>query len=116
MNKFNTLAILFIATCLASCQKDEMPTDENLIDCENCTFTYQENDDRTIVFSFREYWRGMKNSSDPYSGLLFEVPSGATAFDYGKEEIASDKVTYNVMCINCGTIPFQPVDVKIIGM
>ena len=43
------------------------------------------------------------------------LASGLTAFDYGKEEIASDKVDYIVMCINCGTIAYQPMDGKITG-
>jgi len=117
MNKFSfrILAILFVTTYLASCHKSDLPTDESLIDCENCTFTYQENDGSKIVFSFREYWQGKKNSYGPYRGLLFEVPSGSTAFDYGKEDIASDKVNYGVMCVNCNVVPFQPVDGKIIG-
>ncbi len=113
MNKYIIMISLFGLACIVSCQKSALPTDENFTDCENCTFTYQEHGE--IVFSFREYWDGKKNSSSPYRGLLFEVSAGSTAFDYGKEEITSDKVSYQSMCVYCDVVPLQPVDGKITG-
>lgn len=126
MNPFKILAIPFLAISLAACQKSDLPTDASFTDCKNCTFTYQEDariegfqvkDGNEVVFTYKNYWtgRGISNDARPNSSLLFEVPSGSTAFDYGKNEIVSDKVTYGVMCINCGVIPFEPVDGKISG-
>lgn len=124
MNAFKTLAILFVATSLAACQKNEMPGDGSFTDCRNCTFTFHQqtgmsgtatgNSDE-LVFSFKNYWNGRRDSSSPYRGLTFNVPTESTSFHYGKEEITSDKVTYIAMCINCGMIAYQAVDGKISG-
>ena len=116
MNKYLVMVMLFVV-CTVSCQKSELPTDESFTDCKNCTFTYQVTGGSGIMFAYKNYWDGHDphNSGSSYNGLAFEVPSGLTAFDYGKEELISDKVRYIVMCISCGVVPYQPVDGKITG-
>lgn len=57
----------------------------------------------------------MGDSSTPYSGLSVEVPAGVNAFNYGDKEIASNKVNYFSMCMQCGTIAFEPVGGTIKG-
>ncbi len=64
------------------------------------------------MFTYKQYWDwggGVKNSASPYSALLFEVAGETTFFNYGNEEIASDKVSFHTMCISCGTFSYEPV-------
>lgn len=113
---FPILAMLFLAAAAISCKKDELPTDESFTDCKNCTFSYQASNDDGITFTYKNYWEGDPDDGfSAYRGLVVEAPSGVTTFNYGKEEIISDKVEYIVMCINCTTIPYEAVDGKITG-
>src|SRR5690606_7869423 len=90
---------------IGSCKKSDLPIDESFTDCENCTYVYQEEGNR-IIFSYK---KGRQE-------LQFNVPWGSTGFDYGKDEIISDKVTYyQAGCPVCRLIPLTPVDGKIVG-
>lgn len=124
MSKNIFLVIVLLVAGLSSCEKDE-PGNEHP-KCENCTYTFKEHarldgfratSGNAVVFTHKQYWNWGDggDSNRPYSALSFEVAGGTTVFNYGNEEIASDKVTFHTMCVSCGTMSSEPVGGTIHG-
>lgn len=125
------IPFVLIALTGLSCQKekvDPLPDDELGI-CESCEFTYLNSarlDGRrvaagnSLVFMYKDYWQSLTNEpSDEewrnYSGLFFEVPSGADSFRMGKNDMNDGKVVHITMCPNCNFIALKPVDGFVTG-
>ena len=114
MNRHVLFAMMLLVAGIASCKKSEL--DGEYTRCERCTYTFT--DAGPLTFTYKHYFFDgpISNPATPYRGLSIEVPTGVDIFNYGDKEIASDKVNYFVMCINCGVITLKTVGGTIKGM